>query len=627
MRRIVCLLTTFALALQATGLALSSPGTKGTGSMTNVTFTYDDADRQKTMVDGTGTTEWFYDLDGHVNKMISPQGTMEYDNVSTTGRFWKLIEKIPGQADIVTTYDYDENGQVDYINKFSETTTFVYDDASRPERMNYANGTYAKYTYDGRSRITAVEHFNSSNALLRKETNEYDPASRITSRYAGPATGGVTTTFGYDDIGQLESESDTGGYSASYTYDDNGNRATKLSGGVTETYTCDDADKLTSVTYSNGTPTKTYQYHFSGRCTSVTQGGVTTALTYDKASRPTLVDHPTLPDATYAYNGFDARVSKTVGSTTTTYKRAGPDPVSPVLSDVVGSTTTRHLPGISSRVGSTSTFSHSGIKNGILQTNSSQSNIATKRYDAFGNQLATSGTWNTQFSYGAPFDYQTDPEFGLQLLGHRYYDSSTGRFLSRDPIKDGRNWYTYCENDPVGFADPTGNQMLAASTAVMAVEQSKRIGSQIGDRAWWPSDFPVIDPLIGALKKILREAYMNENNNPNWTPTANKNTDCGVFVKASVGPYDPSFPQSGTSNISRHLARSRLWKLLRQDVPLRPGDVMVITGAQRGSRYGHTAVVGSDGRIHEASLGDHGPRPRNRGSFGDIYRPTPFGFW
>lgn len=42
------------------------------------------------------------------------------------------------------------------------------------------------------------------------------------------------------------------------------------------------------------------------------------------------------------------------------------------------------------------------------------------------------------------------------LLGHRYYDSSTGRFLTRDPIKDGRNWYVYCGSNPTGRADPTG---------------------------------------------------------------------------------------------------------------------------------------------------------------------------
>jgi uncharacterized protein RhaS with RHS repeats len=48
------------------------------------------------------------------------------------------------------------------------------------------------------------------------------------------------------------------------------------------------------------------------------------------------------------------------------------------------------------------------------------------------------------------------------LLGHRYYDPSTGRFLTRDPIKDGRNWYSYGGGDgaPTGFVDPDGCETL-----------------------------------------------------------------------------------------------------------------------------------------------------------------------
>ena len=41
-------------------------------------------------------------------------------------------------------------------------------------------------------------------------------------------------------------------------------------------------------------------------------------------------------------------------------------------------------------------------------------------------------------------------------MGHRYYDSDTGRFLTRDPIKDGRNWYSYCDNNPIQRVDPKG---------------------------------------------------------------------------------------------------------------------------------------------------------------------------
>jgi RHS repeat-associated protein len=352
-----------------------------------------------------------------------------------------------------------DNGRTEAIDKFGETTTFEYDEASRPEKMIYDTGAYALHAYDGRNRIKAIEHKNSSHTLLRKETNVYDPASRITSRYEGPASGGVTTTFTYDDVGQLTGESSSG-YSASYTYDANGNRTNRTVNGVSETYTVDDSDKLTSVTWSSGGNNyeKNYSYHYSGRPTSIvyeTNNSVTATetMTWDKESRMLT---NSLANSSYVYNGFDTRVSKTVSSTTTTFKRAGADPVSPVLSNVAGSTTTNYLPSISSRTGSTSTFSHSGIKNGILQTNSSQSNTAAKRYDAFGNELSTSGTWQTRFDYGGGLGYQRDDESGYKLLGHRYYDPEIGRFLTRDLVKAGRNWYAYCESNPITGADPNG---------------------------------------------------------------------------------------------------------------------------------------------------------------------------
>ena len=52
--------------------------------------------------------------------------------------------------------------------------------------------------------------------------------------------------------------------------------------------------------------------------------------------------------------------------------------------------------------------------------------------------------------------YQADATTGLLLLGHRYYDASIGRFLSSDPAQAGSNWYAYCDNDPLGWVDPTG---------------------------------------------------------------------------------------------------------------------------------------------------------------------------
>jgi RHS repeat-associated protein len=47
-------------------------------------------------------------------------------------------------------------------------------------------------------------------------------------------------------------------------------------------------------------------------------------------------------------------------------------------------------------------------------------------------------------------------EVGAYYLRARYYQPTTGRFMSEDSIRSGLNWYTYCGGNPVRFIDPTG---------------------------------------------------------------------------------------------------------------------------------------------------------------------------
>jgi RHS repeat-associated protein len=114
----------------------------------------------------------------------------------------------------------------------------------------------------------------------------------------------------------------------------------------------------------------------------------------------------------------------------------------------------------------TTTYLHSGLKNAEMQTDASKAVSATKQYDAFGNLSSSTGSWQGPFGYAGGVGYQEDAS-GLKLLGHRYYDSSTGRFLTRDPAKDGKNWYVYCSGNPVNDADPSG--LMGRWTAVMMI--------------------------------------------------------------------------------------------------------------------------------------------------------------
>ncbi len=157
------------------------------------------------------------------------------------------------------------------------------------------------------------------------------------------------------------------------------------------------------------------------------------------------------------------RVGKTENSVSNTFRRSRAYVTEPVLGDG----TAGYMPGVSVRSGGNVRYQYTGLKNTDSQTSPAQSVSASRIYDAFGNVVSSSGTWAGPFGYAGNFSYQEDAS-GLKLLGHRYYDPSTGRFLTRDPIKDGRNWYAYGAGEaaPTNIADPAGH---AAHVAVVIV--------------------------------------------------------------------------------------------------------------------------------------------------------------
>jgi RHS repeat-associated protein len=105
----------------------------------------------------------------------------------------------------------------------------------------------------------------------------------------------------------------------------------------------------------------------------------------------------------------------------------------------------------------TSKFCHADALGSVRAlTNGSGSVTDSRSTDAFGLVVTSSGSTPTPFGFAGNHGYQQDDETGLMRLGHRMYDASTGRFISRDPIRDGYNWYAYCGNDPINIVDPEG---------------------------------------------------------------------------------------------------------------------------------------------------------------------------
>lgn len=103
-----------------------------------------------------------------------------------------------------------------------------------------------------------------------------------------------------------------------------------------------------------------------------------------------------------------------------------------------------YTPWTSERKSGASTFDRSNYLGTFSrQTNASQSTTATRVYCAFGNLESTTCGQQSPFGFVRAHGYQEDGDSGLKLLGHRYYDSSPGRFLTRDRARDGRNWDVY----------------------------------------------------------------------------------------------------------------------------------------------------------------------------------------
>ncbi|HMS54371.1 MAG TPA: RHS repeat-associated core domain-containing protein [Fimbriimonadaceae bacterium] len=219
---------------------------------------------------------------------------------------------------------------------------------------------------------------------------------------------------------------------------------------MTEDYVYDDGDKLLEIKVGS-TVVKDFDYDNAGRTTKIQTSAYTRNFSYDYESRVTQITGLATTN-TFSYNGLDTRTKKVDAGGTSNFQRVG----AYVTDAVVADGSAAYTPGVSERRSSTTKYLHAGLKNADLQTNSNQTNTGTRRYDAYGNVVGGVGSYGGPFGYAGKFGYQSSEDSGLMLLGHRYSDSSTGRFLTRDSLKDGRNWYSYCNHQPLISADPDG---------------------------------------------------------------------------------------------------------------------------------------------------------------------------
>ena len=114
-----------------------------------------------------------------------------------------------------------------------------------------------------------------------------------------------------------------------------------------------------------------------------------------------------------------------------------------------------YTPGLSENRGGVSDY-YSFDRLGNLWTLDGTTKNQLGYIDFSGFGITLSGSAGTPFGYGGANGCQTDLDASLVLMGHRYFDPRTGRFISQDPAGSGDNWYAYADNNPINEIDPGG---------------------------------------------------------------------------------------------------------------------------------------------------------------------------
>jgi RHS repeat-associated protein len=181
----------------------------------------------------------------------------------------------------------------------------------------------------------------------------------------------------------------------------------------------------------------------------------TNTYEYDAANRLSAVG-----TTTYTYNGDGDHISQTVSDgtspVTTTYVLDTATPLTMVLSETNGTTTTRYWHALDTLAQSDGTttdyFAYDGLGSVRQLVDASGSVGLAQTFDPYGNGYARAGSAQSALGYSGE---QTDSN-GFVFLRARYYQPSMGRFTQMDPSRAEKNPYQYSLSNPVLSIDPAG---------------------------------------------------------------------------------------------------------------------------------------------------------------------------
>jgi len=316
-------------------------------------YTYDERGNQIGVTDTLGVkTRTYYDslgravtvvrnLTGNIltatpperGNPINPEENLRTDTIYLgNGSVDYVIDAI-GKT---TYYTYDDLGRLDSIkDPLTKVTSYKYDANSNRILMTDANDVATKYEYDAMNRLKAVvENFSIENADM--DTNvrteyTYDAGGNRLSIRDGNSffeNDDYQTTFIYDSLGRLKSETDPLSHSMAYQYNAMGSPALQTdANGQRTCFYYDELNRLVGKNYrsdddclSNPTPYDVaFAYDALGRRLSMTDDLGTTSWSYTNLDLPKNISAPLSPPVSYGYDTLGNRTSLSYDDKTFTY--------------------------------------------------------------------------------------------------------------------------------------------------------------------------------------------------------------------------------------------------------------------------------------------------------------------
>ncbi|OAB30169.1 hypothetical protein PMSD_20470 [Paenibacillus macquariensis subsp. defensor] len=414
------------------------------GPSETIAYTYATNGNRQSMTDNTGTTQYTYnENNGELNRVTYPDGKSISYAYDDRGLRTAMSTPFADSA----TYSYNTVNQLTGVTWNGEVAeSYSYLPNGLMSQKKQANGSVVEYEYKD-LKLTGLKNKQLSGEVSREYAYDYDANSNITKRMETTSgTQVVDHSFTYDSLKRI-STSTLG--NESYSYDVKGNRST-----------------LASSREVNFVNNVSYEYDEWDRLTKVVQG--------NKSIK-------------YRYNGDNLLVEREEDGTRTRYYYDGQQIISEgiVQSDGTVQEKVSYLRGngliMQERVDQTKGYYSLNGHGDVAEIRDETGNILnTYEYDLWGNPTSESETISNLFRYSGEY---WDKGSDLQYLRARWYDPSMGRFINEDTYEGNinnpmsLNLYTYVQNNPLIYVDPTGywNEKLILNLMI----NEQKIGWQI----------------------------------------------------------------------------------------------------------------------------------------------------